>query len=323
MSQKMRVGLGQFRELTDEMLTFIKQVGADDFLMNTPSIPDDEGEWAYNDLKALKDKADAADLRLMALENVPIDFYMDIMLDGPKRDEQIEKMANTVRNVGKADIPILGYHWMPNKVWRTDPLATLRGGARATRFNMSEHDPAERTHEREYTKEEMTENFDYYMERILPVAEEANVILALHPDDPPVDSLGGVGRIFGSFDEFKRGIDKFDSPHHQLDFCMGCWSEMNAEGAVLAISHFARRDRIAYVHLRFVQGEVPDFQECFIDEGSVDPFETVKALKDANFTGFLITDHVPRIEGDSPWGHRGRAYALGYIRCLVDWAERL
>ncbi|MCH2662784.1 mannonate dehydratase [bacterium] len=323
MSLKMRVGLGQFQELTDEMLAFIKQIGADDFLMNTPRIPGESGEWAYEDLKSLKDRADGAGLRLMALENVPIDFYTDIMLAGPKRDEQIKHMVNTVRNMGKAGIPILGYHWLPNKVWRTEPLPTLRGGARATRFDASEHEPEELTHGGFYTKEEMTENFDYYLERILPVAEEADVVLALHPDDPPVDSLGGVGRIFGSFDEFRRGIDKFDSPHHKLDFCMGCWSEMNADGAVPAISHFAQRDRIAYVHLRFVQGEVPCFNECFIDEGSVDPFEAVKALHDAGFTGFLITDHVPETDGDTPWGHRGRAYALGYIRALIDWTERL
>ena len=107
---KMRVGLGQFQELTDEMLAFIKQMGADDFLMNTPRIPKESGQWEYEDIKALKYKADGADLRLMAIENVPVEFYTDIMLAGPKRDEQIERMSNTIRNMGKAGIPILGYH---------------------------------------------------------------------------------------------------------------------------------------------------------------------------------------------------------------------
>ena len=93
MSLKMRVGLGQFQELTDDMLAFIKQIGADDFLMNTPRIPKETGQWEYEDLKELKDRADDADLRLMALENVPIEFYIDIMLAGPTRDEQIEKIV--------------------------------------------------------------------------------------------------------------------------------------------------------------------------------------------------------------------------------------
>ena len=184
----MRVGLGQFRELTDEMLAFIKQMGADDFLMNTPDLPGEE-EWAYEDLKALKEKADAAGLRLQALENVPVHFYERIMLNLPGRDEQIVHMSNTIKNMGKAGIPILGYHWMPNKVWRTEPLAELRGGARATRFDMAKHGDAPNSHEREFTQEEMVENFDYYLERILPVAEEAGVVLALHPDDPPVPTL--------------------------------------------------------------------------------------------------------------------------------------
>jgi mannonate dehydratase len=317
----MRVGLGQFRELTDEMLAFIKQMGADDFLMNTPDLPGEE-EWAYEDLKALKEKADAAGLRLQALENVPVHFYERIMLNLPGRDEQIVHMSNTIKNMGKAGIPILGYHWMPNKVWRTEPLAELRGGARATRFDMAKHGDAPNSHEREFTQEEMVENFDYYLERILPVAEEAGVVLALHPDDPPVPTLGGVGRIFGNFDQFKRGIDTFDSPYHKLDFCMGCWSEMSAEGAIPAIKHFAERDRISYVHFRFVQGEVPCFNECFIDEGSVDPFDVIATLRDANFTEFLITDHVPKVVDDTPWGHRGRAYAIGYMKALVDWAYR-
>lgn len=318
---RMRVGLGQFQDLTDDMLAFIKQMGANDFLMNTPNLPGDK-EWAFDDLAALKAKADGADLRLMALENVPIPFYERILLGLPGRDEQIEHIANTIRNLGKAGIPILGYHWMPNKVWRTEPLAELRGGAKATRFDMAEHKDAPLTHHREYTSEEMVENFDYYLERILPVAEEAGVVLALHPDDPPVPSLGGVGRIFSNFEQFKRAIDKFDSPYHKLDFCMGCWSEMNAEGAVPAVKHFAERDRIAYVHFRFVQGEVPCFNECFIDEGSVDPFDVISTLRDASFTEFLITDHVPKIVDDTPWGHRGRAYAIGYMKALVDWAYR-
>ena len=319
--ERMRVGLGQFRELTDEMLAFIKQMGADDFLMNTPRLPGDE-EWAYEDLKALKERADNAGLQLQALENVPVHFYERIMLNLPRRDKQIEHMSNTIRNMGKAGIPILGYHWMPNKVWRTEPLAELRGGARATRFDMAEHENAPFSHEREFSQEEMVENFDYYLERILPVAEEAGVVLALHPDDPPVPTLGGVGRIFGSFEQFKRGIDKFDSPYHKLDFCMGCWSEMNAEGAIPAIRHFAERDRIAYVHFRFVQGEVPCFNECFIDEGSVDPFDVIATLRDADFTEFLITDHVPHIVDDTSWGHRGRAYAIGYMKALIDGAYR-
>ena len=322
MSLSMRIGLGQFNELTDEKLLFIKQLGADDFLMNTPRLPGDK-QWEYDDLLALKQRADAAELRLMALENVPVSFYDKAMLGLPGRDEQIAHMQTTIRNMGRAGIPILGYHWMPNHVWRTPEPATLRGGARGTRFNLAEHNPDELTHGREFTEDEMWANYEYYLERILPVAEASNVKLALHPDDPPVETLGGVARIFRNFEGFRRAMDSFDSPHHGLDFCMGCWSEMGGQESVLhAIRHFGPRGQIIYVHFRDVQGQVPCFNECFIDEGNVDPFEIVKALAEVGFDGFLITDHVPQMVDDTRWGHRGRAYAIGYMTALLDWVRR-
>ncbi len=244
------------------------------------------------------------------------------MLGQPGRDEQIENVCATIRNMGKAGIPILGYHFMPNKVWRTDPPAELRGGARGTRFRLAEHEDAPLSFDREYDEEEMWANYDYYLERILPVAEEADVKLALHPDDPPVPSLGGVARLFRNFDGFARAMEKFDSPYHGLDFCMGCWSEMGPQGVLKAVDYFGSRNKIIYVHFRDVQGQVPDFNECFIDEGNVDTFAVVKALRDTGFDGFMITDHVPRIEGDTRWGHRGRAYAIGYMKALIQWAHR-
>ena len=322
MSYKMRIGLGQFNELSDERLTYIKQLGADDFLMNTPRLPGD-ARWEYEDMLAWRQRADAAELRLMALENVPVKFYDKAMLGLPGRDEQIEHMQATIRNMGKAGIPILGYHWMPNSVWRTQPPAELRGGAKATRFNLAEHDPAQLTHGRVYSADEMWDNYVYYLEAILPVAEEAGVTLALHPDDPPVESLGGIARIFHSFDGFKRAIDRFDSPNHGLDFCMGCWSEMGGHDYVIdAVKHFGGRGRIVYVHFRDVQGQVPCFNECFIDEGNVDTLAVMQALKDSGFTGFMITDHVPAMVDDTPWGHRGRAYAIGYMTALLQVINR-
>ncbi len=322
MSLPMRIGLGQFNELTDEMLAFIKQLGADDFLMNTPRLPGDK-QWEYEDLLVLRERADAAGLRLMALENVPVPFYEEAMLGLPGRDEQIEHMCATIRNMGRAGIPILGYHWMPNKVWRTPEPATLRGGARGTRFNLEEHRDAPLTHDRVYSEVEMWENYAYYLERILPVAEEANVKLALHPDDPPVESLGGVARIFRNFEGFKRAMETFDSPMHGLDFCMGCWSEMGPDGVLDAIRYFVGKGKIIYVHFRDVQGQVPRFHECFINEGNVDTFEVVKTLKEAGFNGFMITDHVPKMVDDTPWGHRGRAYAIGYMTALIEMVDRL
>ena len=323
MSLSMRVGPGQFRELTDDMLTFIKQMGANDFLMNTPDLPGDS-RWQYEDLAALVKRAGDADLRLMALENVPIGFYDKIMLGLPGRDQQIEHMAATIRNMGRAGIPILGYHWIPNSVWRTPRPASLRGDAKATRFELAEHLDAPLSHQREFTADEMWANYDYYLERILPVAEAARVRLALHPDDPPVPTLGGVARIFGSLEGFQRAMDRFDSPQHGLDFCMGCWSEMGGHDNVIrAVRHFGSQGKIIYIHFRDVIGPVDDFYETFIDCGQVDTFKVVQVLKEVGFDGFMITDHVPHVVEDSPWGHRGRAHCVGFMQALIQVANKL
>jgi mannonate dehydratase len=106
---------------------------------------------------------------------------------------------------------------------------------------------------------------------------------------------------------------------HGLDFCHGCWSEMRGGKGVLdAIEWFGARGQIFYVHLRDVQGSCERFTECFIDEGNCDVYATVRKLKKVGFHGFIIDDHVPRMVNDSRWGHRGRAFATGYIKALVD-----
>ena len=326
-----RVGLGQFREISDERLAFIKQCGVDDFQMNTPTLPGD-GKWAYEDLAKLVEKSENVGLRLMALENVPNVFWDKIMLGLPGREQQLENMIETVRSIGKAGIPILGYHFMPNGVWRTSQNAVVRGGATATSFHLQQAVTADADEQREYcrspsvsdtvgqekTEEEMWENYDWYLERILPVCEEAGVRFALHPDDPPVESLAGISRLFYKFENFQRAMDQFNSPMHGLDFCHGCWSEMRGgEGVTDALRHFGQRGQIFYVHFRDVQGTADHFTECWLGEGNCDPAESIRTLKEVGFNGFLIPDHVPHLIDDTDWGHRGRAWTVGYIKALL------
>jgi mannonate dehydratase len=272
-------------------------------------------------------------LRLEALENTPLSFYSDAILGLPGRDRQIEHYRATIRNMGKAGVPILGYHWMANSVWRLykDPRTGFssrftygRGGARVTAFDMSMAKDAPRTHDREYTADEIWENYEYFITRVIPVAEEAGVKLALHPDDPPVPSLGGVARIFGSFEGFKRGSEVVESPNWGLDFCMGCWSEMGGhENVIRGIRYFVPKGKIYYGHFRDVQGTADHFAECFLGEGNVNLVEAMKTFKECGFTGFLIDDHVPHMVDDSEWGHRGRAYATGYMLALLNAVQQL
>ena len=313
----MRLAVGQVDELTEEHLLFARQCGLSDIQMNTPKVPGKE-RWEYEDLARLVERAESFGVRLVCIENVPVRFYREILLNGPARERQLENMQATVRNMGRAGIPILGYHWMPNGVWRTDRQLAIRGGAISTSFNLSMAAQLPNTEDREYIAGEVWDNYHWYLERMLPICEESGVRMALHPDDPPVPALGGVARIFGSFEGFRRAMESHPSPMHGLDFCHGCWSEMRGgEGILDAIEHFGREDRILYVHMRDVQGCADDFHECFIDEGNCDILAVFRKLKEVGFRGFIIDDHVPRFVNDSPYGHRGRAYALGYLKALL------
>lgn len=348
MQESMRVAIGQFSELTHERLIFAKQLGVSGIQLNTPIIPG-EKFWTVEDLSLLRRRCEQYGLRLEALENTPLGFYDKAMLGLPGRDEQIDNYRQTIRNMGRAGIPLLGYHWMPNDVWRTSDQVAGRGGARVSAFDAAQlathalvysvkerpqgdgtaipagywapPDPDSlRTGHQQLGADKMWENYFYFIRAVLPVAEESGVKLALHPDDPPIPEIGGVTRIFWNFDGFKRAMEEAASPNHGLDFCMGCWSEMGP-GVLEAIRYFGERGKIFYVHLRDVQGCVPSFQECFLGEGNVNVVEALKLLKELGFTGFILDDHVPHMVDDTEWGHRGHAYTTGYIQGILAAME--
>lgn len=323
----MRVGIGQVNELSDEFLEFALQMGLEDVQMNLYNLPatmKDTGRLEFQDLMHLKTRAEDRGLRLIAIENVPIRFYNKIMLGNEGREQQLENMQETIRNMGRAGIPIFGYHFIATGVWRTNNTTPIRGGAISNGFktDLAKHAPL--SYDRVYSEEEMWANYDWYMERILPVAEEYNVRMALHPDDPPVPILGGIPRLFRNFENFKRAMDTHPSPMHGLDYCHGCWSEMRSGAGVMeSIEHFGKQGRLFYIHFRDVKGGGDDFTECFIDEGNSNMFKVMLKLKEVGFKGFLIDDHVPKMVNDTPWNHRGRAYATGYMKGLLQAVDAI
>jgi mannonate dehydratase len=317
----MRIAVGQLRELTDDVIQFVHQMGIQDIQFNfyhgSPHVPG-EARWEFIDLLKLRTRCEDAGFRLNAIENVPIKFYDKIMLGKPGRDEQIENMQYTIRNLGKAGIPIFGYHFIVTGVWRTSNTAPARGGAHTTAFDYELAKQAPLSFDREYSEDEMWKNYEYFIKAILPVAEEAGVRLALHPDDPPVPALGGVARLMRSFNAFKRAMQIGDSPNHGLDFCVGSWSEMSPDECLTGLNYFAERGKIFYVHFRDVLGSVPKFREAFIGEGNLNMFAVMKTLKALGFTGFLIDDHVPTMTGDSGWASRSRAFANGQMVTMLE-----
>ena len=313
----MRAGFGQFKEATPEYLRFAAQYGATDVLLNNPDLPGAGGRWELHDLVKMRLAVEQNDLKLSAIENVPTNFYDDIMLAGPRRDEQIENMIYTVRNIARAGIPIFGYNWMPSHVWRTTP-AVIRNGAIATAFNYEDAKALPLTHHRVYTENEMWDNLEHWIKIITPVAEEEGIKLGIHPCDPPVETLGGIPQLLRSFDSYKRLIEIVPSDCNAIEFCQGTFSEMQGDDIYEMIRYFGERKKILYVHFRNVSGQVPEFHEEFINTGYVDMYRAMKIYHEVGFDSFFIDDHVPHTHQDTEWGHRGRAFANGYIQAMIE-----
>lgn len=337
-----RLAIGQFKELTEEKLRFAAQTGVTGIQMNNPHLPG-ETRWEVEDIRPLVEKAKAHGLTFEAIENVPIQFYDKAMLGLPGRDEQIENYQHTLRSVARAGIPVLGYHFVPSGVWTTDRSRPTRGGALARSFDMRvveagrddldtlrgflpknlghlEALPVHTGAQDVVTAAQMWENYAYFIKAVLPVAEEEGIRMALHPDDPPVESLGGVARIFNHPDSFRKAHEiAGSSPAWAIDLCLGCCSQMpgGRTNVIDMIEHFCPLGSVAYVHFRDVQGSVPTFTECFIGDGNFDPAEAMALLARHGFNGFIIDDHVPAMDGDTDWHHRGRAHAIGYMQGLL------
>lgn len=319
----MRLGLGQFSTPTPEYLRYAAQLGVTDVLFNRAQLPVVDGTWQLHDLVKLRLAVESYGLKLSALENVPGHFMIDVILGTPARDEKIEKMMTTVRNIARAGIPIFGYGWNPSQVWRTTPQH-IRGGAVATAYSQAEIDAAGNppVHGKTFTEEEMWSNLEYWIRAITPIAEEEGIRLGIHPPDPPVASHGGVPPVLNSYDGYRRLLDILDSPSNAIEFCQGTISEMedsSGDNIYGFISEMASRKRILYVHFRNVSAPNPnEFQEEFINTGHVDMYRAMKAFYDAGYDGFFIDDHVPHTHGDTAWGHRGRAFAMGYITAMIE-----
>lgn len=320
-TDQMRIAIGVTGDPSDEQLMLAAQMGCSGVVV--PSPPFGQGLlWPYEDLLRLRQRVESFGLRLEAIQNTRLDLFDQIRLAGPDRDKQLEDFITSIRNLGRAGIPIFSYNWRPNRLYRTGHVET-RGGARVTAFDVAKVKDLPLSHGREYAADELWDTFTYFVKKVMPVAEEAGVKLGHHPDDPPLPNgphIGGMPRIFSSFEGFKRGMEIANSPNWGLLFCMGCWSEMGGNEYVLnGLRFFGERNKLFYIHFRDVQGIGDVFNECFIGDGQLDLTAAMRLLKEVNFTGCLIDDHVPHMEGDGDrgWGTRGRLFATGYLQGML------
>jgi mannonate dehydratase len=238
----------------------------------------------------------------------------------PGRDEEIETAITLIENMGRLGIEVWCYEWMPVFNWmRTSTTAPARGGALATAYDHSLMKDAPLTEYGIVTEEQLWANLDYFLKAVVPVAEKAGVKLAMHPDDPPLSPIRGLGRIMRSIENYQRLLDLYPSPVNGIALCQGNFTLMT-DDLPSVIRHFGKQGKIFFVHFRDVRGTVENFVETFHDEGKTNLLDCMKAYKEVGYEGVCRPDHVPTMEGDSndnpAYSSIGRLFAIGYIKGL-------
>ncbi len=349
----MKLGLGLYRHmLTPENFSFARQAGAThivahlvDYFRGAPKARDDQptgtdrgwglaGDpdklWTLDELVALRREVEAAGLKLEAIENFDPAHWHDILLDGPKRAQHIENVKTILRRMGHAGIPVMGYNFSLAGVAGRTKGNYARGGAPSVGmegpydtpmfngmvWNMVYDEDAPAGTIPSITHEQLWSRLERFLNDVLPVAEEAGVRLALHPDDPPLPTIRAQPRLVYQPRFYQKVIDLNSSPANQLEFCIGSLAEMTEGDIYEVVDQYSRQHRLGYVHLRNVRNKVPYYKETFIDDGEVDILRVLAILKRNGFAGVIIPDHTPQMSCAAPW-HAGMAYAMGYMKAAM------
>jgi mannonate dehydratase len=297
----------------------VKQVGVDHAVATLPFQEcGNEKAWDYLPLLRMKQRYEDAGLKVVAIESAPP--MNQVRLGLPGRDEEIAWFQTLLRNMGALGIPLLCYNFMAVFGWlRTSASIRTRGDALVSGFDDALVRNAPLTDAGIVPEERLWENYAYFLERVLPVAEAARVRLALHPDDPPLSPIRGVGRIMRSLDAFDRVLGMADSACHGITFCQGNFALMT-DDLPAAIRHFG--PKIFFVHFRDVRGTPARFVETFHDDGPTDMLACLRTYHEIGFDGPLRPDHVPALEGESNdsagYATLGRLFAIGYIKGLEE-----
>lgn len=350
----MKLGLGLYRSiLNQDNYRFARQAGAThivaqlvDYIKgDNPSLTknylngwgetrNQNNPWTQELLAGLKKDIEAEGLQLEAIENFDPSHWYDVLLDGPRKEEQLENLKQFIKAMGKVGIPIMGYYFSLAGVWGWTSQPNGRGLAPSVEFdadkvdlqqpipkgmvwNMRYEDGANSEVLPTISEDEMWQRLSHFLDTLLPIAEENNVKLVAHPDDPPLPQLRNTARLFYSHEQYEKLLKVNESPANGFEFCLGTLQEMTSGNVYDLLERHVINKRIGYIHFRNVIGKVPHYREAFVDEGDLDMIQVLKILKRHNYEGVIIPDHTPEMTTKAGW-HSGMAYALGYMKGAIQ-----
>lgn len=307
--------------LSDENLTLAAQCGVDQIVVRYPGPNLDE----INQMQKR--------IRSFGMEIGVVEGYLPIdrIKLGTDDGTDLASMKALIRHLSDLDIRMICYNFMAGTDWiRTSVDTPERAGSKVTAFRLADLEKAripgrpafQADLEPGAKRSELWTNLQNFLEEIIPVAEDAGVVMAMHPDDPPLPRLLGNDRIMHDISGFEKLVEIVKSPSNKIAFCQGSFSEMGID-----IPAAIRRlgPHIAYVHYRDVVGTADDFRESWQDNGQTDMAEAMRAYREVGFNGPMRPDHVPQMigedDGEPGYTMLGRLFAFGYIRGMMHATE--
>lgn len=310
------------RNITKTGIRQVRQIGVTHVLSGGPRMP-----WKEDELRAMVDKLKEGGL---ALGNLMISGFPNTLYGRPGRDAEIEQFKQSVRAAGKVGVPVVEYNFYAHRAIEGYYEQDGRGGAGLTAFDAKRVKglpplPEEGAH----TLDEMWRNITYFLKAVIPTAEQSNVRLALHPNDPPVAISRGSGQIMGTVEGWKHLIGIVNSPSNGITFDCGVTREMGHD-PVEVCRYFGSRDRINHVHYRNVRVRKPydEYTEVFIDEGENNMLSVMRELVRVKYTRLIYPEHERALDYDRAvgihnqypggGGYTGMVYDIGYARAMLQ-----
>ena len=314
------------------------QMGITDVIVKVnPDLTGFPDPWRFETLSSLVSRLKSVGLTVVGLEGDPFDMSPikqfgerrqdeascprssdDDAAAVARREEALAHYCELLESMAKLDIRLLCYNFMVGTGWARTGVREGRGGAKATYFSFKETPTAQL----KLTKDQVWANYEHFLKAVMPTAERVGVRMGLHPDDPCLPELGGYARIFETVADYDRAYRLYPSPSNAVTYCQANFKLMGAD-LVETAKHFGRR--IAFIHVRDVEGDRTDFTELFHDQGTTDQFALMRTYRELGLDVPVRGDHVPEMEGDRlitencipGYFTLGRLFANGYLKALL------